>query len=174
MTRLWEVSNDLVELKSLIDDILESDLTEDEKQARLNYIFNEYLTLDSEFEQKAEAVGDYILELEAKAKARKERAKLLEEQAKQAENQAKGLRQYLTAHLRKHGKTKIDGTLVKLLLKRKPPNVCLNCDVDQLPEQFQRVKIEANLTAIKDYLKVNPSCKFAFLSNGDEYSLTIK
>ncbi|MGK7947213.1 MAG: hypothetical protein AB4058_22380 [Microcystaceae cyanobacterium] len=59
-------------------------------------------------------------------------------------------------------------------MRRKQPRVCLNVEPEQLPLEFQRVKIEANLTEIKKALKSKKQLDCAFFSDNQEYSLTIK
>lgn len=171
--KLWELSDDLREFESLIDEIIESDLSEDEKQARLDYLFNEYMTLDEQFDKKCEATACYIRRLEALTEARKNEAKRLRELADSSERQANKLREYLLLNMMINDKSKIEGKSVKLSIRPKPGKVCLRVDPKELPPEFQRTKIEGDLNAIKEHLKSNPSCNFAYISNG-EYSLFIK
>ncbi|MEL4897943.1 hypothetical protein P9B04_21205, partial [Crocosphaera sp. Alani8] len=62
----------------------------------------------------------------------------------------------------------------KLSMRRKQPRVCLNIEPEQLPSEYQRVKIEANLTEIKKALKSKKQLDWAFFSDNKEYSLMIK
>ncbi len=53
--KLWELSDEIVELESLLDKIQDcEDLTESEKEVRLNHVFSEWLNNDSIFNEKAE------------------------------------------------------------------------------------------------------------------------
>ena len=70
-------------------------------------------------------------------------------------------------------KKKIEGVTGKLSVRKKPPILKLLVDNDQLPQDFQKVSIEANKTAIKQYLKEHDDCSFACLEDTGEYSLTI-
>ncbi len=71
-------------------------------------------------------------------------------------------------------KTKVEGVTCKLSMRRKQPRVCLNVEPEQLPSEYQRVKVEANLTEIKKALKAKKELNWAFFSDNQEYSLTIK
>ncbi len=71
-------------------------------------------------------------------------------------------------------KTKIEGTTAKLSLRRKPPHVCLNCEPEQLPDEFKKVEITPRLAEIKKAIKDKPDIDWAYLSDSDDYSLTIQ
>jgi hypothetical protein len=71
-------------------------------------------------------------------------------------------------------KRKVEGVTCKLSMRRKQPRVCLNVEPEQLPLEFQRVKVEANMTEIRKALKGKKELDWAFFSDNQEYSLTIK
>ncbi len=71
-------------------------------------------------------------------------------------------------------KTKVEGVSCKLSMRKKQPRVCLNVEPEELPDEFKRVRVEANLTEIRKALKGKKELKWAFLSEQQEYSLMIK
>ena len=54
----------------------------------------------------------------------------------QIENEADRLRNYLSHHMNRTGKTKVEGVNAKLSLRKKPPQLQILCDVEDLPEEF--------------------------------------
>ncbi len=173
--KLWEISDDILELERLIDEIEDcNDLSQAEKEVRRNYVFSEWLNSEAQFDEKAEKVGHYIKHLEALTKARQAEMKRLKTLAEMSEKQSAKLRTYLVKEMLRVDKRKVEGATCKLSMRRKQPRVCLNCEPEELPSEYQRVKIEANLTEIKKALKGKKQIKGAFFSDNQEYSLTIK
>ena len=173
--KLWQLSDEIVQLENLIEQIQDcEDLTESEKEVRLNQIFSEWLNNDINFNEKAEKVAHFIKYLEALTEARKAEAKRLKALAESSEKQANKLREYLIREMQRVNKTKIEGVSCKLSMRKKQPRVCLNVEPEELPIEFQRVRVEANLTEIRKALKGKKELKWAFLSEQQEYSLMIK
>ncbi len=173
--KLWEISDDILELERVLDEIEDcNDLTESEKEVRRNHIFSEWLNSDTEFDEKAEKVAHYIKYLEALTEARKGEMKRLKTLAEISDKQAGKLRDYLVTEMLRVDKRKVEGVTCKLSMRRKQPRVCLNVEPEQLPSEYQRVKIEANLTEIKKALKSKQEIDWAFFSDNQEYSLMIK
>ena len=75
---------------------------------------------------KIEQVASYIRHQEALAEARKTEAKRIQALAKQAENGATRLRKYLVAQMLRSDVKKIDGTTVKIGLRKKQPQILIN------------------------------------------------
>ncbi len=173
--KLWQLSDEIVQLENLIEQIQDcEDLTESEKEVRLNQIFSEWLNNDINFNEKAEKVAHFIKYLEALTEARKAEAKRLKALAESSEKQANKLREYLIREMQRVNKTKIEGVSCKLSMRKKQPRVCLNVEPEELPIEFQRVRVEANLTEIRKALKGKKELKWAFFSDNQEYSLMIK
>ena len=116
----------------------------------------------------------YIKYLEAVTSARKAEVKRLKALAESSEKQANKLREYLIREMQRVNKTKVEGVTCKLSMRKKQPRVCLNVEPEELPIEFQRVRVEANLTEIRKALKGQKELKWAFLSDLTEYSLMIK
>lgn len=172
---LWNISEGIIDLENLINDLQESeDLSDSDKEVQINQLFSEWLNVEAQFDEKAEQVARYIKYLEALTEARKAEAKRIKMLAESSENQAEKLREYLVKEMQRLNKSKIEGVTCKLSMRKKPPRVCLNVNPDELPPEFQRVKIEANLTEIRKALKGKKPIDWAFFSENQEYSLMIK
>ena len=173
--KLWELSADVEMLESAFAQIENDESIPDEdKEQLLNDGFSQWLETDKDFEQKALNVASYIRHLEAITKARKDEVKRLQTLAKQSENQVNRLRQYLIEHMNRIGKTKIEGVSGKLSLRKKPAQLRILCDVEDIPEEFQKVTIDVNKTALKQFIKANGDLTFAKMIDLHEFSLTIK
>lgn len=173
--KLWELSADVEMLSTAISEIENDETIADEdKESLLNDAFAQWLETDKDFEQKALNVASYIRHLEAITKARKEEIKRLHVLAKQSENQADRLRNYLIHHMNRTNKTKIEGVNGKLSLRHKPPQLQILCEVEDLPEEYQKVSIAPDKTKLKQFIKANGDLTFAKLTESNEYSLTIK
>jgi len=175
MTKLWELSQDIEMLEEAIATIQDDlNIPDEDKESLTQDAFKQYLETDQDFEDKALKVADYIRHLEAITQARKEEARRLQALAKQSENQANRLRNYLVTQMLATGKKKIEGVTGKVSLRKKPPILRLLVDNEQLPQDFQKVTVEADKKAIKQYLKEHDDCSFACLEDTKEYSLNIK
>ena len=173
--KLWELSQDIIELEDLIADIQDSeDLSEPEKESRIEYTFQHWLESGEKFEDKALKVAAWIKHKEAVAEARKTEAQRIGNLGKQDQNEAERMRGYLVFEMTKLGKTKVEGTTAKLSIRKKQPRICLNCEPEQLPDEFKKVEVTPRLNEIKKAMKDDPSIDWAFWSDTTEYSLTIR
>jgi phage gp36-like protein len=77
----------------------------------------------------------------------------------------------IQAYMLENGVTQDEGENYQLTLKKAQPTLKLNCKPEDLPEQYQRYKIEANKQALKDDIKAGLETNLASLE--DSYSLTI-
>ncbi|MDJ0661800.1 MAG: siphovirus Gp157 family protein [Crocosphaera sp.] len=171
---LWNISKEMIELENLINQLQDSeDLSEEEKEVKINQLFSEWLTADTNFEEKAEKVAHYIKYLEAITEARKAEAKRIRVLASMSKKQGDKLRKYLIREMQRVNKTKIEGVTCKLSMRKKQPSICLKVEPQELPDEFKRVKIEPNLTEIRKALKSQKDLDWAFLSDDEDYSLTI-
>ncbi len=173
--KLWELSDEIAELDNAISAISDDETIDDEQKERLlNELFSQYLESDEQFTQKAVNVAEYVNYLENLAELRKQEIKRLNTLKVNAENQAKRLRGYLVTHMTRTNKKKIEGVNCKLSLRKKPPTLKINCDVDDLPEEYQIIDRKPNRTLIKQFIKENGDRSWAFMKDSDEYSLIIK
>ena len=176
-TRLWQLSEILEDLEAAITAIADDDtLTDEERETQLEQAFTDWLKAGDSFRDKAEQVAAYIRHQEALAEARKQEAKRIRTLAEQAENQANRLRRYLLNQMLLTGNTRIDGTTVKIGLRKKQPRIMINCDPSELPPEYVKVEYTPKLAKIKDLLKSGDAngVNWAFMSESHEYSLTIR
>ncbi|MGB5634103.1 MAG: siphovirus Gp157 family protein [Waterburya sp.] len=176
-TRLWELSDEIQNLENAIASIIDNEtLTEEERETKLQSTFNQWLSTGESFKSKAEQVARFIRHQEALAEARKAEARRIQTLAKQAENGAARLRKYLIDQMIRSDVKKIDGTTVKLGLRKKPPAVLLNVPPEKLPPEYVQVSYKPDLTKIRKLLKVDATgaIGWASLSESHEYSVTIR
>lgn len=172
---MWELSNDVIALENLIAEVLEdNNLTAQEKDEQTLQLFDRWLGTQADFDQKAESLASYVKYLEALTDARKAECTRLRKLVQSSESQRDRVKNYLLSQMTKLNKTKIEGVTVKVSLRKKPPRVMLNGEPADLPREFQKITIDPMLTKIKEHLKANPDCEFAYLSWSDEFSLIIK
>lgn len=176
-TKLWELSDEIQQLENTIALILDDEtLTEDERETKLQETFNQWLSTGESFKSKAEQVARYIRHQEALAEARKAEARRIQTLAKQAENGAARLRKYLIDQMIRSDVKKIDGTTVKIGLRKKQPQVLLNVTAEKLPAEYVQVSYKPDLTKIRKLLKVDASgaIGWASLADNQDYSVTIR
>ncbi len=174
-TRLWELSDEIQTLESAIALIQDDEnLTDEEREIKLEETFNEWLETGENFKSKAEQVAGYIRHQEALAEARKTEAKRIQTLAKQAENGATRLRKYLVAQMIRSDVKKIEGVTCKIGLRKKQPSVLINVPAEELPEEYVKVSYKPDLVAIKKLLKSDAEIDWASLSESHEFSVTIR
>ena len=175
-TRLWELSDNIQQLENSISLIQEDEtITDEERENKLEETFNQWLETGESFKDKAEEVAAYIRHQEALAEARKTEAKRIQNLAKQAENGAARLRKYLIAQMIRSDVKKIEGTTVKIGLRKKQPQILINVPPEELPDEYVKVTYKANLTEIRKLLKSDAKeISWASLSESHEYSVTIR
>jgi hypothetical protein len=175
-SKLWELSDEILKLEEAICLVQEEEsLLDTEREARIQALFEKFLHVEGDFEEKALAVANYIRYQEALAEARKQEYRRLRALAEQAEGTAERLRSYLTRELLKAGKTKIEGVNGRVSLRRKPPRVILNCEPSELPSRFVKIIHEPRLAEIKNWLKnSNLEVDWASFSESEEFTIQLK
>jgi hypothetical protein len=165
----------LVELEELISDVLEDDsLSDKAKDCRAEHLFQEWIETEGDFEKKAIMVAAWIKHQEALAESRMTEYRRIKKLAEQSQNQAEKLREYLLSQMEKANKTKIEGAIAKVSVRSKPARVVLNCELEDLPAQYQTIEITPKLQEIKKALKMNPNIEWAFFSGIHEKCLSIR
>ncbi len=117
----------------------DENLSEEERETKLEETFTQWLETGESFKVKAELVAKYIRHQEALAEARKAEAKRIQTLAKQAENSATRLRKYLTNQMIRSDVKRIDGVSVKIGLLQKQPLVLINVSPEKLPPAYVKV-----------------------------------
>jgi hypothetical protein len=175
--RLWELSEEIKQLEDAIANLIDDEtLTESDREIKLQQTFATWLSRGESFKTKAEQVARYIKHQEILAEARKVEAKRIQTLAQQAENGAARLRKYLIDQMIRSDVEKIDGTTVKIGLRKKQPAVLLNVPPEKLPAEYVKVTYQPDLTKIRKLLKVDAqgAIGWASLSESHQYSVTIR
>ena len=175
--KLWELSDDIQNLENAIAVIAEDEnLTDEDREIKLQETFNQWLSTGESFKNKAEQVARFIRHQEALAEARKAEARRIRELASQAENGAARLRKYLLAQMIKSDVKKIDGVTCKIGLRKKQAAVILNVPAEKLPAEYVQISYKPDLSKIRKRLKVDAQGEtgWAMLSENQDYSVTIR
>jgi hypothetical protein len=174
MTSLWKLTELQLELERAIAAIQDDEsLSESEREAQLQQTFEQWINTGDDFKLKAEQIAAYIRHQEALAEARKNEARRLSALASEAENLAERLRGYLRDQMVRTNNTKIDGTLAKISLRKKPAKLVLNVPVEELPTEYTRITVSPKLDEIKKLLKTQ-FVEWASMSDDQGFSITIR
>lgn len=174
MTTLYNIVENLLELDQLIGGIMEDErLTEEEKSNAAEELVKSYLESEGNLKDKLANCINYINELEAVSKIRREESRRLANLAKNNENKSERLRKYVVNHLSRIGIKRIELTNNVLTVRKKPDELEITCALEELPDKYKRVKIEPDKIELKKALK-EQSLEYARLVPSEEYSLRIK
>lgn len=147
---LFSISDDLEKLNELLDDC-----GDDTQQQEL--IQQWFEQLGSERDRKLDNYSALIVECTSRAAARKAEAQRLMELAASDENRAKLLKDRLKLFFQAHNLKTLDTARYRLAITKNGGKAPLILDesvpMTQLPEQFQRVSIDPDTTAIRDALE---------------------
>jgi len=175
MPKLWELSDAINDLESRIQLIQDDEsLSDEEKEAKLESAFQDWIQTGQQFEYKSEQVARYIQHQEALANARRTEARRINALASQAENQAEKLRRYLSQQLQLSNYQKLEGTTAKISLRKKQPQLSLR-DVEELPDELVKIERKPDKKAIKAYLQQHGKQPWGELVDDPQgYSVVIK
>lgn len=155
MRTLWQISDDLEALASLLDG-LEGELTEDQAGQAIEKWFDE---IGAERDQKVDNYCALIRQYEADSAARLFEAGRLEALAKADENKAKALKKRLQGFFEKHGIAKLDTARFKVAIQANGGALPLivpegwRTDPKLAPARYQRVHVELNLEEIREAIR---------------------
>lgn len=162
---LFSISTDLEKLNELLDDC-----GDDAQQQEL---INQWLEqLGSERDTKLDAYAALISEMLARAAVRKAEAQRMMELAQVDENRARLLKDRLKLFFETHNLKTVETARYKLSLAKnstRPLIVDPDISPTQLPEQFQKVSVEVNTTAIREALKQGEELPFARLGESGHH-----
>lgn len=157
---LFNISDDLQHLNELLDDV-----GDDSQQQKI--IAQWFDTLGDERDRKLDSYCALISEMQARADVRKAEAKRMQELAVTDENRAKLLKDRLKTFFQLHDLKTINTDRYRLSLAKNGGKLPLildeNVSVTQLPEQYQRVSIDPDTTAIRESLEAGDVLPFAHL-----------
>ena len=126
--------------------------------------------LNGQFDEKCEAVGCYIKELNARAAAIKAEQEGLQKRRKALEAKAERLREYLADWMSAAGKDRLETPRAALSWRKSSAVVVDN--IEALPEVCRKVKIEADKTMIRKLIQLGDHLEGARLE--ETRSLQIK
>ena len=164
---LFEISNDLLQFYDRLE-ALGGDVTSPEVEQALDGWFAQ---LSHERDVKLDNYAALIRELAARAKTRKEEARRLADRAKRDAEHAAYLKQRLLLFFQDHRLKTVETRRYRLTLQRsggKTP-VVLKADPEELPTEFQRWKVSADLDAIREALEDGAEVDFAELGERRQF-----
>lgn len=157
---LFSISNDLEKLNELLDDC-----GDDAQQQDL--IQQWFEQMGDERDRKLDNYSALIVECTSRSSARKAEALRLMELAQTDENRAKLFKDRLKWFFQTHNLKLLDTARYRLSLAKNGGKAPLILDesvpVTQLPEQFQKVSIDPNTTAIREALERGEVLEWATL-----------
>lgn len=149
----------LWDLDARLEDLLNRSVDHDTGEI-LPEALAEIEALEGALEAKQLAVAAYILGQRAEADAVRAQAKRLSERAARHDRHADHLAEYLRAHIAEG--TKLRDARVEIAWRRSEA-VEVDCDPTELPEEYCRIRCEADKAALKAALKAGEQIKGARL-----------
>lgn len=165
---LYEISQALNALYERIEE-LGGDVTDAEVEQVIDGWFAD---LHEARDEKIDNYAALIRELQARAEARRAEARRLTDRARRDEEQAAYLQNRLAAFMNEQDLRTIETRRYRLTLARSggpQPVVLKTDDAEALPPAFQRVKVSADLTAIREALERGEALDFAELGERSIY-----
>jgi chaperonin cofactor prefoldin len=148
MSRLYELSADLIALQDMLEDSVEDQVLQDTLEA-----------VQGEYEIKIEAYCKVIKNLEADMEALKVEAKRLTDKRKTLENNVNRLKRAMFESMKATNTPKIKGQLFTVAIQRNGGVAPINYDKDNkeltahLPDQLVNIVETPNLEAIRELLE---------------------
>jgi phage host-nuclease inhibitor protein Gam len=141
--KLYEIAHELNQAIELYNSV-----ETDEQLAELEKTLSD---LSLSFQDKVVGVALYILNTEADSVAVKAEIDRLATLKNRADKKAEWLRNYLKANMEATGNLEVDGTKVKIKIRKNPPAVTVE-DEFAVPDTYKRTKtiVEIDKTAIKE------------------------
>lgn len=156
LTGEWLRAYDLIDAEEFDEDVLIETLEQ----------------IEEDIEDKADSYAKLMKNLAAEAEGLKKEEERLYARRKAKENAVSRMKKSLQDSMEATGKTKFKTELFSFGIQANQPSVILDKEVSELPEEFQKVTVEANKTAIKEALKKGEKFDFAHLE--ESASLRIK
>lgn len=111
------------------------------------------ITLDGDLDKKLVGYGYIIKNLDAESQALETEIKRLTAKKKAKERHIAILKERMQLAMMENGKDVIDDPIMPVQLIFNPPSVRLDIDPKHLPIEYQRIKVEADRTALSKALK---------------------
>ena len=146
MSKLYELTSDLITLQELLEESVDDQLLQDTLEA-----------VQGEYDVKMESYAKVIKNLEADVDALKAEAKRLTDKRTVLENNVKRLKKAMFDSMKATGKTKAGGQLFTVAIQKNggilPVIVADDVDLSILPDQLVKVEESPNLEAIRELLE---------------------
>lgn len=111
------------------------------------------IALDGDLDKKLVSYGYVIKDIEAQTEALEAEIKRLNAKKKAKERQIGLLKERMQLAMMENGKKAIDDPIMPVQLILNPPSIRLDIDPKHLPIEYQKVKVEADKTALSKALK---------------------
>lgn len=156
MSTLYELTDDYLKLLDFGQD---PDIDEQ--------TFNDTLEgLGGEIEDKAENYAKVIKQLQLDIDAIKNELDRLSNKKKSIENKVEHMKSVLTDAMQITGKTKFKTPLFSIYIQKNPPSAIID-SMDDVPEEYWRVKREIDKSKIKDEINAGAKFKWAHLEQSE-------
>lgn len=164
---------DLTEtIKAIISDIIDAESVSDKEQ--VNALMEELDTLYDARESKHEAYVHVIKNSLAGAENHQSVSDEFGARARALTNLAKRLKQRLLEDMEQHGEEVVNAGIFKIARQRNSqPSVVLHTAADELPEEFQRVTIEADKDALREALNAGETLNGVTLHLGEHIRIRV-
>lgn len=162
MATLYEITEDMKALAEILGEV-EGDITDERVAATVDQWFAE---TDGDFRRKADGYAAFIVELEARAKARKEEADRLATRAKIDRGTADWLRERLKRAMTELGMKTVETARFKVCVQGNggmQPLEIAAADARTLPEWAQAIEVSPDRDAIRKRLDAGEELPFARL-----------
>ena len=150
---IYELTNELRSFNEMTEEMTPEELTDQVYK-------DTFEGLQGAYDDKAEGWCKYIKNIDAEAKAVKEEAQRLMARAKALENHRDRMKETLLQSMKMIGKTEAGG-LLKAKIQKNGGLLPVIVDDVEIPEEFQKVTIEANKEKIRDALEQGKELSFA-------------
>lgn len=172
---LWNKTQDLIDLEDAISEVVNNEeLSDAEKDEQSQLLFQQWLAQEADWKTKLEAAAYAAKCLDKEAEVIKSMISDLKVRLNSKVNSSNKLKQYILLAMQERGETKIKGTYSTIYQQTRQP-VVLKVAPEELPEEYQRVKVEAKVSDIKQALKTTSKDDFPWADWGKtETSLVIR
>lgn len=149
MSNLFEISQDYRHLLDMLEE-------ETDDETIKEVIKDSIELLQGDFEAKADSYAYIIRQLEADEDTIKKEEQRLRARRESIARNRQRLREALMSAMKATGKTKFKTAFNSFSVSAAGgvTPIILDCDPKSLPEKFQKVKIEADMTKIRNQLKL--------------------
>ena len=160
---LYQITEDLLAINDLLENMVDEEGNPREPtEEEMNYLKEQFIMSNSDFEKKTENICKFIKNLKIQAEnvnAEKDSYKAeldrLSKRAKAFENRASCVQNVLRYGMEKLGQSKIKTDLFTANIQNTQMIVDASSTInfDDIPEQYKKVTVELDKTAIKKALK---------------------